>query len=227
MILYFLVKRLKLSVFSLFSQYRVTKGKTFWSKKDVSIDPFLLGCWLGSRMCDRSGFCTSRRKYQDVGSWLNLLSIDHTFSPLSNYVNVSYNSDHSKHSNKGNLRDNIGIYNLDYNNRFVPREYKYNDESTRINLLRGFLLTSECFTRQYRTILRFHNLALAYDIVYVARSLGYKAHIKRNRIIFNMIPSNTYRFSIKALGMSDCVTLTSNKGIDRILTEDFDEIFIG
>lgn len=207
--------------FDVFQYYRVTKGRTYWANHEVFIDPFLLGCWLGSRMCDRSGFCTSRRKYRDVSNWLKLLSIDHTFSPLSNYVNVSYSN------NKSNLRDNISRYNLDYNNKFVPREYKYNDVQTRISLLRGFLLTSECFTRGYKTILRFDNLALAYDIVYVARSLGYKAHINRNRIVFNIIPSQNYRFSIKPLGLGECVTLTCNQGVDTILTEDFDEILIG
>jgi len=198
----------------IFSQYRVSKGTAFWKKQYTLIDPFFMGCWLGSRMCDLSGFCTSRKNYNHVKSWFELFSIEHTSTPSINYINIP---DTSK---------NLTHYNLYYNNKFVPRDYKFNDISNRTNLLRGFFLTSECFRKGYISFLRFENLALAHDIVYVARSLGYKAKIKRNRIILNLIPSTTYKFKILPLGKQECVTLTSFNGRDTILTEDFDEILI-
>ena len=198
----------------IFSQYRVLKGRVDWSKNQVEINSFFLGCWLGSRMCDNSGFKTSLRKCKVAQNWFRLFNLNFSVTQLLNYI--EYNGFNNK----------LKQYNLSYNNKFIPRAYKFNDVDTRLSLLRGFILTSECFSRGKTIILRYHNLALAYDFIYLARSLGFKAHVKRNRIVFNNIPSLSYRFSIVPLGFGECVSLNCSKYNDIVLTEDFDEILL-
>lgn len=199
---------------NLFNHYYVNKGTFNWDTKNVLIDPFFLGCWLGARLCDQSGFNTSWSKAYKATGWLNLHNKNYVY-----YKNFNYIEGDRIHSA---LRD----YNLSFYNKFIPRDYKYNDITVRTNLLRGFVLTAECFTKRNKVFLRYDNKCLADDFVFLARSLGYKAHVKRNRIVFNLMPSTSYRFNIIPLGVGECVTITGTERFDSVLTDKFDEILI-
>lgn len=207
---------------SILSKFRVCKGLGSWESKKTLINPFVLGCWLGSLNVDSIGFNVTRQKYTKIKSWLNLFEIDYNSNLQEDkqiYVNFS-----------DNFEKSLKKYNLYFQNRFIPQSYRFNDSETRTNILRGYINTAKCFSQGKVFYLRYENKVIARDIVFIARSLGYKAHIKGNRIVVNVVPSTKYKFSVYPLGKSDCVSLKNNDNNRNkrcvILTEAFDQIIV-
>ena len=154
---------------------------------DVSLDPYLLGYWLGDGS-QRGPVISSQDA--TVLKYMRDYAIENdlTFTPLKNSICTQINSSttQSKYDyrfsgsrQKGNnVLQSLQYYNV-INNKHIPLEYKANDKEIRLQLLAG-LIDSDgyCDTKGKCYEITQKNKVLAEDIVYLCRSLGFAAYMK-------------------------------------------------
>jgi hypothetical protein len=146
-----------------------------WEKKEVKIDPYLLGLWLGDGTAIRPEIAN-----------IDVEVIDF----LKKYANenvhrLSYNGiasyrlcDDKNYRNK--FMDKLKYYNL-IGNKHIPIDYKVNDRETRLKLLAGMIDSDGNLTQKNRLIRInqcIQHKQLFDDFVYLARSLGFCVNIR-------------------------------------------------
>lgn len=141
-------------------------SKVNWPKKDVKINPYILGLWLGN----------SRIYTTD----------DEIVEFLNNKYFEKYDS--KLHSNsKHNIYDIIEIlksYNL-IKKKHIPIEYIVNDEQVRLEILAGIIDSDDSVTKEKQIIHIYQsseNKKLVDDIVYLARSLGFSLKLRMKNL---------------------------------------------
>ncbi len=148
-----------------------------WPTKEVSIDPYLLGLWLGDGTSATSEitnideevlyFC---RQYASIN---NL-----RFDKKSQNDKYSYRFSAIDKEHYNCLLKYLRGYNL-INNKHIPFDYKINDRESRLQLLAGIIDTDGYLdhrTNNYDIIQK--NEKLLDDIIFIARSLGFSANKK-------------------------------------------------
>ena len=140
---------------------------------DVSLDPYLLGYWLGDGS-QRGPVISSQDA--TVLKYMRDYAIENdlTFNYQSKY---DYRFSGSREKGNKVLQD-LQYYKL-INNKHIPLEYKANDKEIRLQLLAG-LIDSDgyCDTKGKCYEITQKNKVLAEDIVYLCRSLGFAAYMK-------------------------------------------------
>lgn len=130
-------------------------NQLLFDKKDVSIDPYFLGLWLGDGTSINTGITVGYEDYEVQKEWLLLYadSIDCTLSDkyneAKNVYNLSIKNTPSygcqQDGNRSWLKDQLRKYNL-IRNKHIPHDYLTNDIDTRRKLLAG-LIDSDGFTQ--------------------------------------------------------------------------------
>ena len=208
-----------------------------WDKKDVKIDPYILGCWLGDGCKDGSGFSSADEEIvKSFALWCDKINCEVTHHSNTNkhegyqygirkknsgYKTSIGDKEHNcsncigcqtsskKHpacdwkfeksnvilediniASNGMIRNDMNPFknilkemNL-FKNKYIPKEYIYNDIETRMNLLAGFIDTDGSlknsqgsYSYEITQSNRLHG-ELIDDIAYIANSLGYSTTIK-------------------------------------------------
>lgn len=150
-----------------------------WPKQKVHLDPYVLGLWLGDGRQTGYGFANdSENDYQIMDylkergknndAYIRLIEgtkCDHTISSISHYGKKG----------KAPLKKLLRIYGLE-KEKHVPREYLVNDRETRLAVLAGMIDTDGSVRNDGSRITiaqGMNHKRLAYDIVHLARSLGF------------------------------------------------------
>lgn len=144
--------------------------------REQTIDPYLLGAWLGNGTTKAAQLTMGE---QDIEHWKSVLDA----TPYG----VSYRRD----DHGGSVRWSIGVSGgflpqlreLDViGNKHVPENYLLGDASQRLALLQGLLDTDGHITSQHGTIEFVSMLpGLAEDVLFLARSLGWRATLKEGK----------------------------------------------
>lgn len=197
--------------------YRV--GVEF-DKKEVLIDPYILGIWLG----DGTSRCTEviTADYEVVNAmWhysnsINLNLVEREVKELATTYNFSGDG------GKNYLLQNLRHYNL-IKNKHIPDVYKINSREVRLQILAGLMdsdgsKSNNCFDFINK------NKKLAEDVLFLARSLGFAAYIKpckkscQNNFIGNYwrvyISGNTNEIPVK-IKRKKCVPRKQVKDVLR------------
>jgi len=187
-----------------------------FDKKEIEIDPYYLGLWLGDGTKDNTNITTMD---SEVVDYLDLFakSIDHcltisekksratTYRVVRPKIFKSYNRINkngtkyiylSKKSNKGygytiSLISKMKQLNI-INNKHIPDIYKYNSRKVRLAVLAG-LIDSDGYNNHNCWEISQKSKRLSDDIIFLSRSLGFGAHFTKTKII-NKI--KYYRISI-------------------------------
>jgi hypothetical protein len=131
---------------------------------DEELPPYLLGLWLGDGSSDR-GVITNVDK--DVIDYLKP-------KITSSYKNSSgCSSFYIKNLKKALKRCGL------LKNKHIPSFYLYSSKKHRYDLLAGLIDTDGCLSRKSNYDIVQKNKTLAYDILFLARSLGHNATIKK------------------------------------------------
>ncbi len=150
-----------------------------FKEQKIYLDPYLLGLWLGD------GTAANQRIHnpdKEIISYLKQYA-DSIGYKLNNHNGKkstgrceqwSINSGKKGYNNI--FLDLLRSYNL-LDNKHIPDNYLYNSVDVRLNLLAGFLDTDGYKDRQGYEIIQ-KNVVLANQIVYLARSLGFRTTIK-------------------------------------------------
>jgi DNA topoisomerase-2 len=154
------------------------RGKCInWTKKDVELDPYILGLWLGDGFHTGYGVACYGEKDPEIIEYLENWgkNNDATLKQQSKYVyNFSSTSNYGKY-NCAPLKKQLAKYNL-IKNKHIPEDYIINDRDTRLKVLAGIIDTDGTVQRNGTRIgitQGMNHEKLAYQIVYLARSLGF------------------------------------------------------
>lgn len=163
--------------------YSLIKTDVEFKKQDVKIEPYIFGLWIGDGAKDDSYITNEDSEV-----------IDYLYKYASN------------NNLKITIKDNIGCKAKDYrftrvegetrnwfiselnnlgvlNNKFIPQQYISTDRQSRLEFLAGIIDSDGTYDkRKHNFEIIQKDISLAYDICYIARSLGLKSTISEKII---------------------------------------------
>lgn len=150
-----------------------------FEEKELDLDPYILGLWLGDGMkCGRDFACFGEKDSEIIDYFENWCEENDAIIEQKLYNKYKYGI-HSK-SNFGKpysspLRNILKKYDL-IDNKHIPKQYLINSRENRLMLLAGLIDTDGFTTREGTRIIitqsHIHK-RLIDDIVYLVRSLGF------------------------------------------------------
>jgi len=175
-------------------------GVRFPNEGSVTMEPYLLGVWLGDGSSHHMGVTT---KDPEMKEYLYDIAEQYDLS-----INVDHNKDKTcptyilssgVRGQSNVLLDALKAYNL-IKNKHVPKIYRTNSRNVRLDVLAGLIdtdghLSGGCYEFSNK------NKRLCEDTAFIARSLGFAAYVKERTTTCNGKRFRSYRVSI-----SGCVS---------------------
>lgn len=147
----------------------ILKQPIVYEHKEVSIDPYILGLWLGDGDSTRLSFAAAEDEIKEY------------FKSFGNqcYFRHCTNTDkcdvvHFSTSNNKELYDAFKKYDL-FNNKHIPQEYKHNDKETLLQLLAGIIDSDGYYDSRkhvYEIAQHCSRKHIIYDIKDICENLG-------------------------------------------------------
>ena len=168
--------------------YNLEKTSIDFSPKEIGIDPYLLGLWLGDGSSAKPEITNIDEEVieylHEYAEEENIKCKEYikkgTFVKTMMFSGGGEKGYHNIITNK--LKNKLLALNL-INNKHIPEEYLKNSRSVRLKLLAGLLDTDGSYDSKYK---RFEiiqvNKLLTEQIVYLCRSLGFKTSLGVKRI---------------------------------------------
>jgi len=154
-----------------------------FTKRDVPIDPYLLGLLLGNGMLHESSFSTSDTELIDK---INKRLPDNMLCKYSSRYN--YRLVCTKNSETGNpLQRELSKLRLIGKNsftKFIPDVYKINEKQVRIEMIRGLIDGCSIIHRRDKSRCQFYTMSpkLLEDVKFIVQSLGGICYFKQRSI---------------------------------------------
>lgn len=190
------------------------KTKIEYPLKDIPIDPYMIGYWLGDGHSNISAitsqdstilkyFAYNLKYYNCYLQYQN--KYIYRINGLTGKVGSNYFS---------NILNNLNLI----NNKHIPDIYKYNNRENRLKLLAG-LLDADGSLDKHKSTFEFsqciQNEKLFDDVLYLARSLGFACYknIKKTSWTYEGIKkySTAYRMHITGIDIEKIPTLCPRK----------------
>jgi DNA-directed RNA polymerase beta subunit len=178
-----------------------------WTKKDVEMDPYLLGLWLGDGLSTGAGFALNyKTDFETLAYWEkwaleNGATITkgqrYAFSIVSNKNKEAIVAGLCNRVEEAPLKKYLRKYNL-LNNKHIPNEYLTNDRDTRLKVLAGLIDTDGSVRAEGREIRICQgpaNYRIIDDAYTLAMSLGFSCGVKEGRSQWTDEKSGDKRFS--------------------------------
>ena len=146
-----------------------------FNDKQLEIDPYFLGLWLGNGTSDRPEITIIDK---EIADYLKKEFDDYDINgKISEPIRLSILTKRKRYhySNKvlNFLRDNNLL-----KNKHIPNDYKINSRSNRLKLLAGLIDTDGYYKKGCYYIIQKSNI-LSDDIVFLSRSLGFRTTISK------------------------------------------------
>ena len=156
-----------------------------WEKKEVALDPYILGMWLGDGLSSGYGFATADKELLD--KWIewgndNDATVTHGLKYKYHIISTINNTQPGIACNKTErapLKKLLEVYDL-VNNKHIPLDYLVNDRKTRLAVLAGIIDTDgnvRANGHEVRICQGEKNYKIIYDTEFLARSLGFSCHL--------------------------------------------------
>lgn len=156
-----------------------------WEYKEVALDPYILGMWLGDGFSTGYGFATADKELLD--KWIewgmeNDATIKHGERyayRLSSTINNTQPGIACNKTERAPLKKLLELYNL-VQNKHIPLDYLVNDRETRLAVLAGIIDTDGSVRangHEIRICQGENNYKIIYDTEFLARSLGFSCHL--------------------------------------------------
>lgn len=161
-----------------------------WTKKNVEMDPYLLGMWLGDGLSTGSGFALNYKTDNEIlAYWESWAQENGAIITKGKRYNFSIVSKKNKEANEyglcnrveeAPLKKYLRKYNL-LNNKHIPNEYLTNDRETRLKVLAGLIDTDGSVRakgHEIRICQGPANYQIIDDAYTLAMSLGFSCGVK-------------------------------------------------
>ncbi len=172
-------------------------------EQEVSIDPYFLGLWLGDGSSNNTAITTMDKEIADyLQDYADQLKLRVSIRGKKGNKAKSYHIVGEKLGIAGTntLLNFLRDYNL-IGNKHIPQEYKANSRENRLKLLAGLVDSDGCVNRKSISI-TLKSKTLSEDIVFLARSLGFHAEMKKR---IKTIKSINFTGEYYGIGISgDC-----------------------
>lgn len=160
-----------------------TRGNVKWyipmvkpvefNEREVSIDPYVLGCLLGD-----GGFSSHNIKLSSVDKDLitecqNRLPLGYQLKQIKDSCDYSLTSGFASGNFVGKFLREYGLMGLKSDDKFIPEDYKYNTKEVRLEILQGLLDTDGYCSKKDGTI-QFYSVSkqLSDDVKELVQSFG-------------------------------------------------------
>lgn len=147
-------------------------------EQEVSLDPYILGMWLGDGSAAKPQITTENIEIEDsIMLFAKSRGLSVTKATQKNNNSCTFDIvNRSRKARSNSFLNNLKDLNV-YKNKHIPEEYKRNSEKNRLELLAGLIDTDGCSCKTergacYEIIQKSERLSN--DITYLARSLGYR-----------------------------------------------------
>jgi DNA-directed RNA polymerase beta subunit len=157
-----------------------------WETKEVALDPYILGMWLGDGLSHGYGFITADKELLDeyikwgVNNDATITKSKNKYRyTISSTINNTQTGISCNKSEKAPLKKLLAKYNL-INNKHIPLDYLTNDRKTRLAVLAGLIDTDgnvRANGHEIRICQGEPNYKIIYDAEFLARSLGFSCHL--------------------------------------------------
>ncbi len=164
-----------------------------WTKKDVEMDPYLLGMWLGDGLSTGSGFALNyKTDNETLAYWENWAQENGAIITKGKRYKFSVVSKKNKEASvtglcnrveEAPLKKYLRKYNL-LNNKHIPNEYLTNDRDTRLKVLAGLIDTDGSVRangHEIRICQGPANYKIIDDAYTLAMSLGFSCGVKEGK----------------------------------------------
>ena len=178
-----------------------------WPKKEVEMDPYLLGLWLGDGLSVGSGFALNyKTDFETLAYWENWAEENGATISKNERYNFSIVSKKNKEAGvaglcnrveEAPLKKYLRKYNL-LNNKHIPNEYLTNDRDTRLKVLAGLIDTDGSVRAEGREIRICQgpaNYRIIEDAYTLAMSLGFACGVKEGKSQWTDEKSGDKKFS--------------------------------
>ena len=178
-----------------------------WTKKDVEMDPYLLGMWLGDGLSDGTGFALNyKTDFETLAYWKKwgqengaeiVNGRRYSFSVVSKKNKEASNEGLCNRVEEAPLKKYLRKYNL-LKNKHIPNEYLTNDRETRLQVLAGLIDTDGSVRAEGREIRICQgpaNYRIIEDAYTLAMSLGFSCGIKEGKSQWTDEKSGDKKFS--------------------------------
>lgn len=174
-------------------------GLIEFERKDVEVDPYLLGLWLGDGL-HRELMITSAD--QEIRDWLKGFAersgLRYTeskkYGASNKAVDVRLGRKPAVHGRKNPVWQGFKAYGV-VSNKHIPEDYIVNDEATRLKLLAGLIDSDGHYARGgYEITLA--NERLARDTKKLADTLGFRTSLRERKTKCGDVIGRAWRVSI-------------------------------
>lgn len=153
-----------------------------WEKKEVALDPYVLGMWLGDGMSSGFEFATADKELLD--KWIEWAAAnDAAIKSSRTYVygiSSIYNTWRGSNTAPAPLKKQLAKYGL-VNNKHIPLDYIVNDRATRLAVLAGLVDTDGHVRHNGHNDVTItqgeKNYRILHDAEFLAMSLGFTCHV--------------------------------------------------
>lgn len=193
-----------------------------YSQKEVDIDPYILGCWLGDGHSRNTRITTMDQEIVDY--FKNNIPENHDFHMVSSKdngkaktYNITYTGKKRRYISDNKILNGLRKYNL-IMNKHIPIDYKVNSREIRMKLLAGIIDTDGTYqkhTKQYTVSQK--NEKFMNDIVDLVRSLGFACYKKefQGKCCNNTVIGTYYRVNIVGKGIEEIPCLLPRKQAEK------------
>jgi GTPase len=146
-------------------------------EREVKIDPYILGYWLGDGHSNYSSFTAADSEIVEIlKNYAESIGLVFKKVGKSKYTYSITSGTFTGSQNRNSLFEHLKAYNL-IKNKHIPDDYKYNSYENRMALLAG-LIDSDGYRNKNMIEIAQKSKKLAYDIHFLAGSLGFGSIIK-------------------------------------------------
>ena len=156
-----------------------------WEFKEVELDPYILGMWLGDGLSCGYAFATADKELMD--KWIEWgVDNDATIKKglkykygISSTINNTQDGIACNKTEKAPLKKILEKYDL-VKNKHIPLDYLVNDRKTRLAVLAGIVDTDgnvRANGHEIRICQGEKNYKIIYDTQFLAISLGFSCHL--------------------------------------------------
>jgi len=178
-----------------------------WTKKEVEMDPYLLGMWLGDGLSDGTGFALNYKtdvetlayweKWAEENEAVITKDKRYKFTIVSKKNKEATSAGLCNRVEEAPLKKYLRKYNL-LKNKHIPNEYLTNDRETRLKVLAGLVDTDGSVRAQGREIRICQgpaNYKIIEDAYTLAMSLGFSCGVKEGKSQWTDEKSGEKKFS--------------------------------
>jgi DNA-directed RNA polymerase beta subunit len=178
-----------------------------WTKKEIEMDPYLLGMWLGDGLSDGSGFALNyKTDHETLAYWKKWAEENgatitkderYCFSICSKKNKDAASAGLCNRVEEAPLKKYLRKYNL-LKNKHIPNDYLTNDRDIRLKVLAGLIDTDGSVRAEGREIRICQgpaNYRIIEDAHTLAMSLGFSCGVKEGRSQWTDEKSGEKKFS--------------------------------